>query len=108
MTPLCTGAGGRAGPGRLGAMSSRRAALLAAVTDVGRLVLPVECPGCGHLDTPLCAACAAALTGRAARCEAAVPRLDRMDGTPPPPRGGGGGGGARQVSPSVSLAATGP
>lgn len=55
------------------------------VRDVGRLVLPVECPGCGHPDEPLCAACAGLLAGPPARCEWAVPRLDRVDGTPPPP-----------------------
>lgn len=56
-----------------------------AVRDVGRLVLPVECPGCALPDEILCASCSALLTGRPARCEAAVPRLDRMDGSPPPP-----------------------
>lgn len=56
-----------------------------AARDVGRLVLPVECPGCGRPDEPLCAACAALLAGPPARCEAAVPRLDRVDGVAPPP-----------------------
>lgn len=53
--------------------------------DVARLVLPVECPGCGLPDEPLCAACAAPFGGRPRRCEDAVPRLDRMDGRPVPP-----------------------
>ena len=53
--------------------------------DVGRLVLPVECPGCGRVDEVLCPSCAALLAGPPARCEAAVPRLDRMDGAAPPP-----------------------
>lgn len=66
-------------------MGLGRGVLVAAARDVGRLVLPVECPGCGRLDTVLCPACAQLLTARAARCEEAVPRLDRMDGAPPPP-----------------------
>ena len=56
-----------------------------AAGDVGRLVLPVECPGCGLADEAFCAACAALLAGPPVRCEEAVPRLDRVDGSPPPP-----------------------
>lgn len=59
--------------------------LAAAARDVGRLVLPVECPGCGLPDQPLCTACAGLLAGPPTRCEAAVPRLDRLDGAAPPP-----------------------
>lgn len=61
------------------------ATFAASVRDVGRLVLPVECPGCGRVDEVLCAACAALLSGPPVRCESAVPRLDRVDGVPPPP-----------------------
>lgn len=61
------------------------AVLSGAVRDIGRLVLPVECPGCGRLDEILCAVCAGLLSGPPVRCEAAVPRLDRVDGTAPPP-----------------------
>ncbi len=53
--------------------------------DVGRLVLPVECPGCGRVDEVLCADCAAVFAGPPVRCERAVARLDRVDGTAPPP-----------------------
>lgn len=59
--------------------------LRAAGTDLARLVLPVECPGCGLPDVLLCAACAGRLAGPPRRCETGVPRLDRMDGHPPPP-----------------------
>lgn len=52
--------------------------------DVGRLVLPVRCPGCGEPDVTLCAGCRSAL-GPPERCEAGVPRLDRLDGVPPLP-----------------------
>ena len=55
--------------------------LRAALRDVGRVVVPVECPGCGTLDVPLCAACAD-LLGRPRRCEDGAPRLDRLDGRP--------------------------
>ncbi|MGC5167068.1 ComF family protein [Luteimicrobium sp. DT211] len=48
------------------------------------MVLPVECPGCGALDVPLCGACGA-LLGRPRRCEDGAPRLDRLDGRPPLP-----------------------
>ncbi len=59
--------------------------LRAAVRDAARWVLPVECPGCGAWDVPLCAACAGAFDGRPWRCEAAAPRLDRLDGVAPLP-----------------------
>lgn len=52
------------------------------VTDVGRLVLPVACGGCGELDVPLCGACRARLRAEPQRCEASAPRLDRSDGSP--------------------------
>ena len=53
-----------------------------AVRDVTRLVLPVECPGCGELDVLVCRQCVAALAAPVRRCEADIPRLDRMDGRP--------------------------
>ncbi|WP_211374083.1 ComF family protein [Cellulomonas fimi] len=53
--------------------------------DLGRLVVPVACPGCGALDEPLCGACGALLRGPVRRCEWSAPRLDRMDGSPPVP-----------------------
>ena len=60
-------------------------AVVAAARDVGRLVLPVECPGCGRPDEPLCAACSGLLAGPPSRCESAIPRLDRVDLAGPPP-----------------------
>ena len=56
-----------------------------AVRDLARLVIPVECPGCGRFDEQLCGACAQTLTRPARRCEAGIPRLDRMDGIAPLP-----------------------
>lgn len=64
---------------------ARRRALALAARDLTRLVLPVECAGCGALDEVLCAACFAMLTGPPRRCERWAPRLDRMDGRPPTP-----------------------
>ncbi|MBX9247029.1 hypothetical protein ICW40_19750, partial [Actinotalea ferrariae] len=60
-------------------------AVLAALRDVARWVLPVECPGCGRWDVPLCGACASALDRAPWRCETGAPRLDRLDGTAPLP-----------------------
>ncbi|MFE7406886.1 ComF family protein [Isoptericola sp. NPDC057559] len=53
--------------------------------ELGRLVVPVACPGCGALDVLWCAGCAALLDGPASRVEGAAPRLDRLDGVPPLP-----------------------
>jgi len=53
--------------------------------DLARLVLPVECGGCGARDEVLCAACRALLAGPPRRCEQTAPRLDRMDGRAPLP-----------------------
>lgn len=50
--------------------------------ELGRLVVPVSCPGCGALDVLWCAACEALLDGPPARVEATAPRLDRLDGVP--------------------------
>lgn len=62
-----------------------RDVVVAGVRDVTRLVLPVECPGCGRWDVRWCDACVAALDGPVRRCEERVPRLDRLDGTDPLP-----------------------
>lgn len=59
--------------------------VLGAARDLARLVLPVECPGCGQPDEVLCSSCAAVLAGPVRRCEDDVPRLDRMDGLAPLP-----------------------
>jgi predicted amidophosphoribosyltransferase len=81
-------AGGAVGVGQAGRVTGRVgavASLVAAVRDLARLVLPVECPGCGAPDEVLCGPCAAVLDGPACRCEADVPRLDPMNGLPPLP-----------------------
>jgi len=59
--------------------------LLGAVADLGGLVLPVSCPGCGAFDEVVCAECLTLLGGTAWRCEDGAGRLDRMDGRPPLP-----------------------
>ncbi|WP_149202599.1 ComF family protein [Actinotalea subterranea] len=76
--PDARGVVGVGGHGRLGHLGGR-------LRDVGRLVLPVECPGCGLWDVVLCAACAGVLDAPVDRFEQHVPRLDRMDGTAPLP-----------------------
>jgi len=64
----------------------RGARLVEAVTlgarDLARLILPVECAGCGALDVVLCARCRALLSGSPWRCEDSAPRLDHLDGRP--------------------------
>lgn len=57
----------------------------ALLQDLTRLVVPVECPGCGLVDRTVCPACQDRLAGPARRVEAQVPRLDRMDGRAPLP-----------------------
>lgn len=57
----------------------------ALLEDLTRLVVPVECPGCGLVDRTVCPQCRRALVGPARRVEAQVPRLDRMDGRAPLP-----------------------
>jgi predicted amidophosphoribosyltransferase len=59
--------------------------LLGRLVDLGGLVLPVSCAGCGAYDEVVCAQCSALLGGPPWRCEAAAGRLDRMDGRPPLP-----------------------
>lgn len=80
-----SGSGGQGSAAEVAGARSFGAAVVAAGRDVARLVLPVECPGCGRPDELLCPDCAAALAGPPVRCEAAVPRLDRMNGEPPVP-----------------------
>ncbi|MCL1869340.1 MAG: ComF family protein [Promicromonosporaceae bacterium] len=53
--------------------------------DLTRLLLPVECPGCGAPDVPWCPRCAALLTAPPRRVESDAPRLDRLDGVAPLP-----------------------
>ncbi len=56
-----------------------------AVRDLGQLLVPVACAGCGELDTRLCPRCAGLLAVVPRRVEADVPRLDRLDGLAPLP-----------------------
>lgn len=65
--------------------AGRRGMLRAAGRDLARLIVPVECAGCGADDEPLCTECRALLSGAPGRCEGSAPRLDRMDGRPPVP-----------------------
>ena len=53
--------------------------LRTAAADVARLLVPVECPGCGEPDVRLCTECAAAWWGPPLRVETAAPRLDVHD-----------------------------
>ena len=53
--------------------------------DLARVVVPVQCAGCGALDVALCEPCRAELRSPVERCEAAAPRLDRLDGRAPLP-----------------------
>ncbi|HWS58511.1 MAG TPA: hypothetical protein VN257_08230, partial [Actinotalea sp.] len=55
-------------------------AVRAVARDLARLLVPVECPGCGRWDERCCGVCAAALDA-VRRCETGAPRLDRLDGT---------------------------
>jgi len=52
--------------------------------ELGRLVLPVDCAGCGEPDMPWCDRCARSL-GEPWRCEHLAGRLDTLAGAPPPP-----------------------
>lgn len=58
--------------------------LTQAATDLARLVVPVECPGCAQVDVRLCQDCATAWWDQPARVESAAPRLD-VQGAPPLP-----------------------
>ena len=52
-------------------------ALRSAGSELGRLLVPLECGGCGTADVRVCARCAAHLTG-VRRADAGAPRLDRF------------------------------
>jgi predicted amidophosphoribosyltransferase len=48
----------------------------AVLGELGRVIVPQQCPGCGAWDVALCAACRTGLEGRARRVERGAPRLD--------------------------------
>ena len=48
--------------------------------DVLGLLLPVECPGCGRWDVPVCADCARVFDGGPWRCEGGAPMLAAVPG----------------------------
>ncbi|MDM7831724.1 ComF family protein [Cellulomonas edaphi] len=50
--------------------------------ELGRLVLPVQCAGCGRDDVAWCAACRAPLSGPVWRCEERAGRLDLLGAEP--------------------------
>lgn len=54
--------------------------------EVGGLVLPVSCAGCGRDDEPWCAACRAPFAAAPWRCEERAGRLDPVDGQSIPVR----------------------
>ena len=70
---------------RRGMLASMPSPLLLWSRELARLVVPVQCPGCGLPDVRCCGACAAVLTAAPDRVERAAPRLDRLDGVPPLP-----------------------
>ena len=55
------------------------------LAELERLVIPMECPGCGLRDVKLCDNCAAWLCGPLRRVEHQVPRLDDLTGACPMP-----------------------
>jgi predicted amidophosphoribosyltransferase len=69
--------------------------------DVLGLLLPVECPGCGRWDVPVCADCARVFDGGPWRCESGAPMLAAVSGEQPSPDPGGG-------TPGVAAPETGP
>ena len=83
--PLCAGgvASVRLSADRASALARRAVADLA--REVARVVVPVECAGCGALDEVLCDDCSIPLRSPPWRCEDGAPRLDRLDGVPPFP-----------------------
>jgi len=54
-----------------------------AARDLARLVVPVECPGCGLVDVRWCEDCAALWWEEPMRCESGAPRLQRAGATLP-------------------------
>lgn len=55
-----------------------------AARDIGRLIVPVSCPGCGAHDVRWCEDCASAWWEAPLRSESLAPRLD-IEGRPPLP-----------------------
>ncbi|WP_062132006.1 ComF family protein [Demequina aestuarii] len=55
-----------------------------AAEDLARLVVPVECAGCGEVDVRLCEDCASVWWGWPVRVDSGAPRLD-IDGRAPLP-----------------------
>jgi predicted amidophosphoribosyltransferase len=47
-----------------------------AAVELGRVLVPQQCPGCGTWDVALCPTCRRALEGPVRRVEATAPRLD--------------------------------
>lgn len=60
-----------AGPGAPGFRVLR-----GALEELGRVLVPQQCPGCGAWDVPLCDACRAGLLAPPRRVERHAPRLD--------------------------------
>lgn len=58
-------------------------AVVAVARDVARLVVPVECPGCGLADVRWCEECEALWWEQPVRCESGAPRLVRVSTTTP-------------------------
>ncbi|QAY63332.1 ComF family protein [Xylanimonas allomyrinae] len=59
--------------------------VVALLRELARVVVPVECPGCGATDVPWCGPCAESFGQDPVRVERDVPRLDRVDGVGPLP-----------------------
>ncbi|SEJ21036.1 Predicted amidophosphoribosyltransferases [Demequina mangrovi] len=57
-------------------MDPRRAGI---ARRLGRLVVPVECPGCGEPDVRWCEACEAPWWEAPLRCESGAPRLSALE-----------------------------
>lgn len=76
-----------------------------AVRDVVGLVLPVECPGCGAWDVPLCEACARHLDAEPWRCEEHAPALMAFAGAEGPVGPAGPVGPVGPVGPAGATSA---
>ncbi|WP_143340424.1 ComF family protein [Demequina sp. NBRC 110057] len=60
------------------------AVFVRAATDLARVAIPVECPGCGTTDVRWCEECACVWWEEPLRCESLAPRLD-IEGREPMP-----------------------